>query len=513
MIHMKILSNLLRTVVPRSVYGNADIVVMSIEHDSRKCGADSLFIAIKGTTTDGHNFIHTAIQNGAKAIICEYLPDILHDNVVYVTVDNSRQYAADIAHEFYDYPANRLKIIGVTGTNGKTSVTFILRNLLEASGYKCGIIGTTGNYIGNHYLPTSYTTPEAPELVQLLHQMVSEGMDYVCMEVSSHALIMHRVRGIRFTAALFTNLTHDHLDFHGTMDEYAKAKKILFDMLPDDALAIVNADSNYAHFMVKDTKATKFFVGTQTHCDTVIHSVYTALSGSDFSLTFNHSHCLSRDVPFSVPLIGFFNIENIALCLALAVELGISYHSIQEIAPILRGAPGRMESLSLPSGAIAIIDYAHTPDALEKVLLSCRHILQTLTDNSGKIITVFGCGGDRDKAKRPLMGHIASIHSDYVTITNDNPRTESPNAIAHDILKGFSRMLPTEIILDRKQALAFALSLASFGDIVLIAGKGHESTQIIGTNHYTFNDKEIVADYILNKSLSSPQPSQFEGNI
>lgn len=509
---MKILSNLLRTIIPVSIHGNADIVVMSIEHDSRKCIAHSLFIAIKGTTNDGHRYIETAIDNGASSIICEYLPEFLHENVTYIIVHNCRESAADIAHEFYDNPSRKLKIIGVTGTNGKTSITFILRNLLESSGFQCGIIGTTGNYIGNRYIPTSYTTPEAPELVKLLHEMVSEGIDYVCMEVSSHALVMQRVRGVYFTAALFTNLTHDHLDFHGSMQEYAKAKKILFDMLSADAIAVVNSDSEYAKVMIKDTKAKTFFVGMEHNCDTHIHSVYTALSGSDFSLTFGAKHRKRVDAAFSMPLVGFFNIENAALCIALAFELGIECHYIQEIAPTLRGAPGRMESLAIPSGAIAIIDYAHTPDALEKVLHSCRHILQTLTKNTGKIITVFGCGGDRDKEKRPLMGNIASQLSDYVIITNDNPRTELPETIADDILKGFTRMLPTEIIIDRKRAVYFALSVASYGDIILIAGKGHESTQIIGTIHYHSNDSEIVKEYILNSSLSSPQSTIIQRN-
>ncbi len=509
---MKILSNLLRAIIPVSIHGNADIVVLTIEHDSRKCIANSLFIAIKGTSTDGHRYIETAIDNGARSVICEYLPEFLHENVTYIKVHNCRESAADISHEFYDHPSKKIKIIGVTGTNGKTSITFIVRNLLESSGFQCGIIGTTGNYIGNRYIPTSYTTPEAPELVKLLHEMVSEGIDYVCMEVSSHALVIQRVRGIYFTAAIFTNLTHDHLDFHGNMQEYAKAKKILFDQLTADAIAVVNADNEYAHFMVQDTKAKTFFVGMEHNCDTHVHSVYTALSGSDFSLTFGARHRKRADVAFSVPLVGFFNVENTALCFSLAFELGIDFQHIQETAPVLRGAPGRMESISLPCGAVAIVDYAHTPDALEKVLQSCRHILQTLTNNTGRIITVFGCGGNRDKEKRPLMGNIASRLSDYVIITNDNPRAELPEAIANDILKGFTRMLPTEIIIDRKRAIDFALSVASFGDIILIAGKGHESTQIIGTIHYHSNDSEIVNEFILNPALSSPQPTKIQRN-
>lgn len=509
---MKLLSNILRAVTPSGIHGRTDIIVMSIEHNSRTCDKGSLFIAIKGTTNDGHQFIEDAIAHGATSIVCEVLPSKIHETVTYIMVEDSREAAADISHEFYDHPTQKMQIIGVTGTNGKTSITFILRQLLEQNGIQCGIIGTTGNYIGTRHIPTSYTTPEAPELLKILSEMVSEGITYVLMEVSSHALVMKRVRGVIFRAALFTNLTHDHLDFHGSMEEYAKAKKILFDMLQPNAVAIVNADSPYSHSMVRDSQAKTLFVGTENTCDTIIHSIQSELTGSHFSLMFGGKNLVHGDIPISIPLIGFFNIENAALCITLAVELGIDINTVQRFSTAIQGAPGRMDTLRLSSGAVAIIDYAHSPDALEKVLHTCRHLLQHYTQDKGKLITVFGCGGNRDSAKRPLMGQCASRLSDSIIITNDNPRTENPEAIAHEILNGFSRILPVEIILDRKEAIHTALSAAQYNDIVLIAGKGHENIQIIGTTHIHSNDRDIVMSFIHSRNPSSHQLSHAEAN-
>lgn len=495
---MKILSDLLQGINPKQIIGLADISILSIEHNSRTCEKDSLFIAIKGTTNDGHAFIHNAIGNGASAIICENLPDNLVKSVTYIVVENARSTAADISHIFYDNPSRKLKIYGVTGTNGKTTVTFIMKQLLEAQGEKCGIIGTTGNYFGDTKIETKYTTPEAPELCKILSDMVIAGITTVIMEVSSHSLIMERVRGIRFSAALFTNLTHDHLDFHGTMDEYARAKKMLFDMLSPDAIAIVNGDSVYSHLMLTDCKAQrKYTVGMEHRFDTTIHSIECTLQGTNFSLDIHgvFPEELHARYMFTSSLLGFFNVENMSLCITLCLALGMDRQALTEAARNAQGAPGRMETIPLPNKGIAIIDYAHTPDALEKVLRTCRTILHTYSNVSGKLITVFGCGGNRDAKKRPLMGSIASELSDSVIITSDNPRYENPQIIAEEILLGFSRMIPVQIILNRKQAIHTALSSANEGDIVLIAGKGHETTQTIGDNILHFSDRETIMNY------------------
>jgi len=492
---MKILSDLLHGINPKQIIGLTDISILSIEHNSRTCEKKSLFIAIKGTTTDGHTFIQNAIDNGATAIICENLPDDLIKDITYILVENARSTAADISHIFYDNPSSRVKIYGVTGTNGKTTVTFILKQLLEAYGEKCGIIGTTGNYFGDKKLETKYTTPEAPELCKILSEMAEAGITTVIMEVSSHSLIMERVRAIRFSAALFTNLTHDHLDFHGTMEEYAQAKKILFDMLPPDAIAIVNGDSVYSHYMLTDCKAKrKYTVGMEHRFDAIIHSVECSLQGTHFSLDIDGSfpETLHTRYMFSSSLLGFFNVENMALCISLCLALGMDKVALLEAVRQSQGAPGRMETIPLPNNNVAIIDYAHTPDALEKVLRTCRTILHNFSSYRGKLITVFGCGGNRDAKKRPLMGSIASELSDSVIITSDNPRNEHPQVIAEEILRGFTRMIPVHIILDRKEAIETALSSAHSGDIVLIAGKGHETTQTIGGSVLHFSDREIV---------------------
>ena len=493
---MKRLTALVTGLNPIRIVGSLDKNVSSIEHNSRLCSDNALFIAIKGTTNDGHSYIAQAIENGAQTVICEKIPENTNDDVTYIVVDDSRSAAADVSHIFYDFPSQKIKVYGVTGTNGKTTVTFILKQLLEAGGERCGIIGTTGNYIGKKKIETKYTTPEAPELCKLLADMVEAGLTSVVMEVSSHSLVMQRVKGVRFCAALFTNLSHDHLDFHLSMDEYSRAKKILFDSLEPDSVAIVNGDNGYSHFMLSSCLAKqKFLVGVEQRFDVTIHSIHTSLQGTSFTLFIDGAfpENLHGNYTFHSALLGFFNVENLALCISLAMFLGIESNAITDAVRQICGAPGRMETIHLPNGAVVIIDYAHTPDALEKVLRTCRNLLQS--DGKGKLITVFGCGGNRDKSKRPLMGKAASELSDNVIITNDNPRFEDPTTIAEEILDGFSRVIPVEIILDRENAITLALAQAEKGDIVLIAGKGHEATQVIGNSIINISDKDIITSY------------------
>lgn len=495
---MKRLSALVIGLKPLRIVGSTDKDISSIEHNSRMCSNGTLFIAIKGTTNDGHSFITQAISNGANSIVCEKLPEDINSDITYIVVDDSRSAAADVSHIFYDFPSQKIKVYGVTGTNGKTTVTFILKQLLEAGGERCGIIGTTGNYIGDKKIETKYTTPEAPELCKLLAEMAEAGLTSVVMEVSSHSLVMQRVKGVRFCAALFTNLSHDHLDFHLTMDEYSRAKKILFDSLETDSVAIVNGDNGYSHFMLSSCVAKhKFLVGVEQRFDVTIHSIHTSLQETSFTLFIDGAfpESLHGNYTFHSSLLGFFNIENLALCISLAMFLGVPSDVITDTVKKICGAPGRMETINLPNGAVVIIDYAHTPDALEKVLRTCRNLLQSA--GKGRLITVFGCGGNRDKSKRPLMGKAASDLSDSVIVTNDNPRFEDPNTIAEEILDGFVRIIPVEIVLDRKAAIISALSQTQKGDIVLIAGKGHETTQVIGETVLNINDRAIVKSFVM----------------
>ncbi len=480
---MKLLSELVASLDHFTTYGTIDRRVTSIENDSRHCHLDSLFVAISGTTTDGHIYIDTAIANGARTIVCEILPDILREDCTYLQLLSARKACARLAHAFYDQPSQSLRIIGVTGTNGKTTITFLLKQMLEYFGEKIGLIGTTGNYIGQDYYPTNYTTPEAPELVRLLSQMRNESVTTVVMEVSSHSLSMDRVLGIHFSGAIFTNLTHDHLDYHSTMENYSDAKKILFDSLSPSSIAIVNADSAYADYLASTTQARTVFVGRNHNPDYRITDEMISAEGSVFSL---------NGTAFSTPLVGRFNIDNCAACIAYLLQSGYPIPEIQQAIPTAHGAPGRMESYLLPNGATAIIDYAHTPDALENALLTCKELIRL----NGTLIVVFGCGGNRDKAKRPEMGRIAELYADVIYLTNDNPRTESPDTIIHDICLGIINVSSVHQIPDRTLAIDTAISNSVAHDIILIAGKGHETYQIIQSEKRYCSDKDEVMKHI-----------------
>ncbi len=523
---MKNFSNLLAALISspltpmRWVLGTAQegmdistITVSSLEYDSRQCHEGSLFVALRGLSVDGHHFALDAVQRGTRVIICEEPirePDdsnsVLSD-VLQIVVPNSRQALGALAHAWYDFPSTRLRVFGVTGTNGKTTTTFILKALLEAVGETVGIIGTTGNYVGKTMLPASFTTPESPELCALFAKMYADGVTSVVMEVSSHALSMERVHGTTFAGAIFTNLTQDHLDFHQTMDEYAAAKKKLFDMLPASAVAVFNGDDPYAGFMSHDAQARQqLFFGRSAQAGVRITNEQLSITQTSFAVEFA-PHTPSEDVlkqAFTMSLVGRFNIDNATGCLALCYGLGY-----KDLTLLARGlnvalpAPGRMQRIPLPNGAAAVVDYAHTPDALEKALLSCKDISTSAADNQeinndARILCIFGCGGNRDRTKRPTMGAIATRLADVTIVTSDNPRAEEPDAIIADILDG----IPSEqrscvtVLADRAAAIRHGLQQTKKGDILLIAGKGHENYQIVGNHRLHFDDVEQVAHYV-----------------
>lgn len=477
------LSTLLQAITIQSVTGSVDRQLTSIEYDSRRCSPGSMFVAVRGIEADGHAWIDDAVGRGASVVVCER-PVHAGDGVTVIVVENSRLALALLCHKWHGEPAQDMTIIGVTGTNGKTTTTFILKSLFEWRGEKVGLIGTTGNYIGEHVLATEFTTPEAPELAALLAQMREAGIRTVVMEVSSHGLALERVAGIRFSGAIFTNLTQDHLDFHPTMEDYAAAKKRLFDMLLPEAVALVNGDAPHGTFMVKDCSARCYKFGRVDTCDVQILQERFFPAKTEFTLSMNGREPIS----LSIPLIGRFNVENATACAGYCLATGWDAGQLAEAMQHIRPARGRMERIVLPNGSVAVVDYAHTPDALEKALRTCRELVQA----GGRLTCVFGCGGDRDKTKRPLMGAIASELADLVIVTNDNPRREYPRCIIDDILGGVSGNARIHVVEDRAGAIAAAVTGSQMGDIVLIAGKGHETYQIIGDSRSHFDDCEEV---------------------
>jgi len=489
---MQILKHLLDNINIINIFGNDDIIISSIEYNSKNVSPNSLFVAIHGENFDGHQFINDAIERGATAIACEFLPDDLYKNITYIQVPDSRIALAELSNAFYDFPSNKLKIIGITGTNGKTTITFLLNHIFQYFNKKTAIIGTTGIFIDNKKIPTTHTTPESLELFAYLNQCVNVGVEYVSMEVSSHSLVQHRVHCINFIAAAFTNLTQDHLDYHKTMQDYANAKKLLFDNLQHDAIAVINADDTYADYIIKDCKAKQIFtVGRKSDSDYIIKNENLSIKCVEFDIVNNNT-----TYKIHSPLLGKFNIDNLAQAFAIASELGFEPNEICQCLENATGAPGRMEKYNLPNGAIAIIDYAHTPDALEKALQSLKQIHYANLLN-GKIICVFGCGGNRDRDKRHKMGKIACDLSDFVIITNDNPRNEDPQVIFEDILKGINgnKRNTVSIIQDRAEAIRYAIEKSTKNDIILIAGKGHEDYQIIRGERRPFSDRQIVQEY------------------
>lgn len=469
--------------------GNEDIEIESVEYDSRNVKQNSLFVCIKGYATDGHKYAEMASQNGASAIVCEDSIDISNRNNTIIKVKDSRKALAVIGSNYYHNPSKKMKIIGVTGTNGKTTTTFMLKTILEKEGKKVGLVGTIANYIGNEKLHTERTTPESFELQKLFAEMVDKGCEYCVMEVSSHSLALDRVYGIEFAAGIFTNITRDHLDFHKTFENYYQAKFKLFE---NSKFAVVNIDDSYGKNVVKDLK--------QMGKDDII--TVSIKEESDFKAY--DEKCESRHIAFKIDIDnkqeefvvgmpGEFNIYNSLGAIATMKKLGISLDSIKKgIEEVVVAGRCEMVGRKFNLPFTIIVDYAHTPDGLDNILKTARGFTKN------KLISVFGCGGDRDKVKRPQMGKIGSDISDIAIITSDNPRTEDPVSIINDVVKGIDKD-NYEVIENRKDAIKRAIELAGEGDVIVIAGKGHEDYQILNTGKIHFDEREVVDDILKNR--------------
>jgi UDP-N-acetylmuramoyl-L-alanyl-D-glutamate--2,6-diaminopimelate ligase len=479
-----VLKDILYRVNIRSVAGRTDIQVKDVQIDSRLVKPGSLFIAVKGVAVDGHRFINKAEEAGAIVIVCEQMPPVTKKDAVYVQVENSAAAAGYIAHNFFGQPSEKMKLLGVTGTNGKTTIVTLLYKLFTSLGYKCGLLSTVENYIGDKIVPATHTTPDAVSLNTLLKQMVDEGCTHVFMEASSHAIHQHRVTGLQFAGGIFSNITHDHLDYHKSFDEYIRVKKSFFDGLSSQAFAISNADDKRGTVMLQNSNAKKYFYSLKTVADFKGKILENSLTG--LVMTMN-----DQEVHFR--LIGEFNAYNLLAVYGAAICFGEDKQEVLRCLSVLTGAEGRFDYLmSAKDKVIAIVDYAHTPDALLNVLAT----IKKLKKGFEKIITVVGCGGDRDRTKRPVMAEVACEHSDKVIFTSDNPRSEDPAQIIKDMEKGLSASARRKYIsiVDRKEAIKTAISLAGREDILLVAGKGHEKYQEIKGVKNHFDDKEVVKE-------------------
>ena len=479
---MKKLSDILYRVNITATKGSTNTDISSVQIDSRKVQPGNLFIAVKGAGVDGHQFIDKAVGQGAVAIVCETLPTEQAPDVVFIQTSNSAQAAGVISHNFYDQPTRKLKLVGVTGTNGKTTIATLLYKLFTCLGYKCGLVSTVENQVAGKIIPATHTTPDAVSLNALLNQMVEEGCTHAFMEVSSHAIHQHRIAGLLFAGALFSNITHDHLDYHKTFDEYIKAKKAFFDSLPSSAFAVTNLDDKRGLVMLQNTAAKKYSYSLRTLADFKGKVLDNTLTGLVMNVN-------DQEVHFR--LIGEFNAYNLLAVYGAAICLGEEKSAVLQCLSATTGAEGRFEYLVSPKErVIGIVDYAHTPDALLNVLVT----IKKLRTGEEKIITVVGCGGDRDKTKRPVMGEVACEHSDKVIFTSDNPRTEDPMQILADMETGLNTAARRKYIsiADRKQAIKTAVNMAQTEDIVLIAGKGHEKYQEINGVKHHFDDKEVL---------------------
>lgn len=478
------LSELLKYVKPITIIGDSETEITGVNIDSRKVEKGHLFVAIKGTQTDGHHFIPKALELGAVAVLCEDVPEEHLQGVTYVQVDSTEEVVGAVATVFYGEPSLKLKLVGVTGTNGKTTIATLLYNMFRKFGHKCGLLSTVCNYIEGEAIPADHTTPDPIELNRLLHLMVEAGCEYAFMECSSHAIAQKRIGGLRFVGGLFTNLTRDHLDYHKIFENYRDAKKAFFDALPKDAFAITNADDKNGSVMVQNTKAQVKTYSTRMMADFRARIVECHFEGMYLDIN-------GREV--GVQFIGKFNVSNLLAVYGAAVMLGKSPEDILIVLSTLKSVAGRLEPIRSQEGVTAVVDYAHTPDALENVLNAIHEVLE---GKQGKVITVCGAGGNRDKGKRPLMAQEAVKQSDRVIITSDNPRNEKPQDIINDMLAGLTlqQMKKVVSIVDRREAIRTACMMATRGDVVLIAGKGHEDYQEIkGVKHH-FDDREVVRD-------------------
>ena len=465
--------------------GPADADINGVDIDSRRVAKGHLFVAMRGTQTDGHQYIAKAVEQGAAAVLCEELPQTLAEGVSYVQVPSTEAAVGIVATIFHGRPSEHMKLVGVTGTNGKTTIATLLFHLFRRLGHKCGLLSTVCNYIEDEPIPASHTTPDAIELNTLLERMMQEGCEYVFMECSSHAIAQQRIGGLTFAGGIFTNLTRDHLDYHKTVENYRNAKKKFFDDLPKSAFAITNADDKNGLFMVQNTKATV--------------KTYSVRQMADFRARIIECHFEGMYLEMDghevgVQFIGKFNVSNLLAVYAAAIMLGKQPEDVLVVMSTLKSVAGRLEPIRSPEGWTAVVDYAHTPDALENVLRAIHEVL----DGKGQVITVCGAGGNRDKGKRPLMAQEAVKQSDRVIITSDNPRFEEPQDIINDMLAGLDakQMKKVLTIADRREAIRAASMMAQKGDVILIAGKGHEDYQEIkGVKHH-FDDREEVRKLI-----------------
>ena len=480
------LSELIRNISVKVIEGPVDVEVADVDIDSRRVKPGHLFVAIPGTQTDGHQYIAKAIEQGAVAVLCEHIPDgVDASKATFVIVDSTEAAVGPVATAFQGFPAERLKLVGVTGTNGKTTIATLLYNMFRKLGYKCGLLSTVCNYIEGEPVPASHTTPDPVELNRLLRRMVDAGCQYAFMECSSHAIAQKRIGGLKFAGGIFTNLTRDHLDYHKTVENYRNAKKQFFDMLPKGSFAIINSDDKNGMFMVQNTKATVKTYSAQRMADFRARLVECHFEGMYLEMD-------GREV--GVQFIGKFNVSNLLAVYATAVMLGQQPEDVLVVLSTLKSVAGRLEPIRSPEGFTAIVDYAHTPDALENVLRAIHEVLQ----GKGQVITVCGAGGNRDKGKRPLMAQEAVKQSDRVIITSDNPRFEEPQDIINDMLAGLDtkQMKKVVSIVDRREAIRTACMMAQKGDVILIAGKGHEDYQEVkGVKHH-FDDREVVREII-----------------
>ena len=478
------LSELLKNVEVLNSLGDADVDITGVNIDSRRIEKGHLFVAIPGTQTDGHNFIPKAIEQGAAAVLCEYFPNTRVPGITYIAVESTEDAVGKVATVFYGEPSLKLKLVGVTGTNGKTTIATLLYNMFRKFGHKCGLLSTVCNYIEGEAIPADHTTPDPIELNKLLHQMVEAGCEYAFMECSSHAIAQKRIGGLKFAGGLFTNLTRDHLDYHKTFENYRDAKKAFFDGLAKDAFAITNADDKNGAIMVQNCKAKVKTYSTRSMADFRARIIECHFEGMYLEID-------GREV--GVQFIGKFNVSNLLAVYGAAVMLGKKPEDILLVLSTLKSVAGRLEPIRSEEGVTAIVDYAHTPDALENVLNAIHEVLD---GKGGQVITVCGAGGNRDKGKRPLMAQEAVKQSDRVIITSDNPRFEEPQDIINDMLAGLDQKQMKKVvsIVDRKEAIKTACMLAQKGDVILIAGKGHENYQEIkGVKHH-FDDREIVRE-------------------
>ena len=477
------LIELLKNVEVLNTFGETGVEITGVNIDSRRIEAGHLFVAIPGTQTDGHKFIPKAIELGAAAVLCERMPEEHVEGVTYVVVESTESVVGIVATQFFGDPSRKLKLVGVTGTNGKTTIATLLYNMFREFGHKCGLLSTVCNYIEDEAIPADHTTPDPIELNRLLAQMVEAGCEYAFMECSSHAIAQKRIGGLKFAGGLFTNLTRDHLDYHKTVENYRDAKKAFFDGLEKDAFAITNADDKNGQYMVQNTKAKVKTYSIRSMAD---------FKGKIIECHFEGMYLDINGKEVGVQFIGKFNVSNLLAVYGAAVMLGKQPEDILVILSTLKSVSGRLEPIHSPEGYTAIVDYAHTPDALENVLNTINEVL----NGKGKVITVCGAGGNRDKGKRPIMAQTAAKLSDKVIITSDNPRFEEPQDIINDMLAGLDNKQMKKVlsIVDRKEAIRTACMMAEKGDVILIAGKGHEDYQEIkGVKHH-FDDREVVKD-------------------